>query len=54
MEHRIRAAGILVDQGAVLLLRVNDFTGEYWIPPGGEMGRALMGPREDRVSVSLE
>ncbi|MEH0665595.1 NUDIX domain-containing protein [Vibrio scophthalmi] len=37
MEHRIRAAGILVDQGAVLLLRVNDFTGEYWIPPGGGM-----------------
>lgn len=37
MEHRIRSAGILIDGGAVLLLRVNDFTGEYWIPPGGGM-----------------
>ncbi|OEF23195.1 NUDIX domain-containing protein [Vibrio rumoiensis] len=34
-QHRIRAAGIAVKKNAVLLLRVNDFSGEYWIPPGG-------------------
>jgi len=35
MEHRIRAAGILIKDGAMLLVKVKDFTGEYWIPPGG-------------------
>ncbi|RTZ14123.1 NUDIX domain-containing protein [Vibrio aquaticus] len=35
MEHRIRSAGILIKDGAMLLLRVKDFSGEYWIPPGG-------------------
>ncbi|MEI8634827.1 NUDIX domain-containing protein [Vibrio sp. PP-XX7] len=34
-QHRIRAAGILLQQNAVLLVRVKDATGEYWIPPGG-------------------
>lgn len=37
MEHRIRAAGILIEDDAILLVRVKDFTGEYWIPPGGGM-----------------
>ncbi|USD31660.1 MULTISPECIES: NUDIX domain-containing protein [Vibrio] len=37
MEHRIRAAGILIDNDAILLLKVKDFSGEYWIPPGGGM-----------------
>ncbi|MEZ8099442.1 NUDIX domain-containing protein [Vibrio bivalvicida] len=37
MEHRIRAAGILIKDGAMLLVKVKDFTGEYWIPPGGGM-----------------
>lgn len=37
MEHRIRAAGLLVKDGAMLLLRVKDFSGEYWILPGGGM-----------------
>lgn len=35
MEHRIRAAGILVRNNSVLLVKVKDPTGEYWIPPGG-------------------
>ncbi|MCE0495186.1 NUDIX domain-containing protein [Vibrio salinus] len=35
MEHRIRAAGILLSESAVLLVKVKDSTGEYWIPPGG-------------------
>jgi len=35
MQHRIRAAGVLIRDGAMLLLRVKDFSGEYWIPPGG-------------------
>ncbi|WP_073605978.1 NUDIX domain-containing protein [Vibrio aerogenes] len=35
MEHRIRAAGILISDASVLLLKVKDSTGEYWIPPGG-------------------
>ncbi|WP_086980871.1 NUDIX domain-containing protein [Vibrio aphrogenes] len=34
-QHRIRAAGIIVNQQAVLLLKVQDRSGEYWIPPGG-------------------
>ncbi len=37
MEHRIRAAGLLIKDGAMLLLKVKDFSGEYWIPPGGGM-----------------
>ncbi|MHC6527972.1 NUDIX domain-containing protein [Vibrio proteolyticus] len=35
MQHRIRAAGILVENNAVLLVKVKDLSGEYWIPPGG-------------------
>lgn len=35
MKHRIRAVGILIQNDKVLLLRVNDSSGEYWIPPGG-------------------
>lgn len=34
-QHRIRAAGIIIKENALLLLRVKDFSGEYWIPPGG-------------------
>lgn len=37
MEHRIRSAGVLIEAGAMLLVKVRDFTGEYWIPPGGGM-----------------
>lgn len=40
MQHRIRSAGILVENNAVLLLRVKDHTGEYWIPPGGGLEAA--------------
>ncbi|WP_070967301.1 NUDIX domain-containing protein [Vibrio sonorensis] len=35
MEHRIRAAGILLNNDAILMVKVKDYTGEYWIPPGG-------------------
>ncbi|MGD8109547.1 NUDIX domain-containing protein [Vibrio sp. TRT 17S01] len=35
MQHRIRAAGILIENNKILLLKVRDFSGEYWIPPGG-------------------
>lgn len=34
-KHRIRAAGIIVQDEHVLLIKVKDFSGEYWIPPGG-------------------
>lgn len=34
-QHRIRAAGIIIKGNALLLLRVKDSSGEYWIPPGG-------------------
>ncbi len=34
-QHRIRAAGIIIQNDALLLLRVKDGSGEYWIPPGG-------------------
>ncbi|WP_375740532.1 NUDIX domain-containing protein [Pseudomonas boanensis] len=35
LQHRIRAAGLLVEQGRILLVKhvVGDDT--YWIPPGG-------------------
>ncbi|EKO3999825.1 NUDIX domain-containing protein [Vibrio sp. Vb2880] len=35
MEHRIRGAGLLIENDAILLVKIHDFTGEYWIPPGG-------------------
>ena len=35
MEHRIRAAGILLSGSKILMLNVRDFSGEYWILPGG-------------------
>ena len=34
-QHRIRAAGIIIKENALLLLRVKDFSGEYWIPADG-------------------
>ena len=34
-KHRIRAAGIIVHHDHILLIKVKDFSGEYWIPPGG-------------------
>jgi ADP-ribose pyrophosphatase YjhB (NUDIX family) len=37
MEHRIRAAGILIEDDKILLVRVKDHTGVYWIPPGRGM-----------------
>ncbi|MEF1290887.1 NUDIX domain-containing protein [Vibrio sp. M260118] len=37
MDHRIRAAGVLVKGDMILLVKVRDFSGEYWIPPGGGM-----------------
>ncbi|MDN3609520.1 NUDIX domain-containing protein [Vibrio ostreicida] len=37
MQHRIRAAGILLKGDQILLLNVRDFSGQYWIPPGGGM-----------------
>ncbi|MDC0612660.1 NUDIX domain-containing protein [Vibrio sp.] len=33
--HRIRSAGILLVHNAVLLVKIKDETGVYWIPPGG-------------------
>jgi 8-oxo-dGTP diphosphatase len=35
MQHRIRAAGLLVEDNRVLMLNVEDGTGQYWILPGG-------------------
>ncbi|RJX72903.1 NUDIX domain-containing protein [Vibrio sinensis] len=35
MQHRIRSAGILIENNSILLLHVQDESGEYWIPPGG-------------------
>lgn len=35
MQHRIRAAGLLVEGSRVLMLKVEDDTGQYWILPGG-------------------
>ncbi|MBD1559294.1 NUDIX domain-containing protein [Vibrio sp. S9_S30] len=37
MEHRIRAAGILIEDEKILMVKVKDHTGVYWIPPGGGM-----------------
>ena len=35
MRHRIRAAGILVDQDRILMGNENDDGRSYWVPPGG-------------------
>ncbi|GAL03807.1 nudix hydrolase family protein [Photobacterium aphoticum] len=35
MKHRIRAAGVLMENHRILLMRVKDASGEYYIPPGG-------------------
>ncbi|WP_105901579.1 NUDIX domain-containing protein [Vibrio gangliei] len=34
-QHRIRAAGIIIENEQILLIKVKDDSGEYWIPPGG-------------------
>ena len=39
MQHRIRSAGILLKNNCILLIKVKDFSGEYWIPPGGGLER---------------
>ena len=39
MQHRIRSAGILLKNDCILLIKVRDFSGEYWIPPGGGLER---------------
>ncbi len=35
MEHRIRAAAVILDNQHLLMLKVADDNGEYWILPGG-------------------
>jgi len=35
MRHRIRAAGILVDQDRILMVNENEGDWSYWVPPGG-------------------
>ena len=35
MRHRIRAAGLLVDQDRILMVHENDGGQSYWAPPGG-------------------
>jgi 8-oxo-dGTP pyrophosphatase MutT (NUDIX family) len=35
MRHRIRAAGLLIDQGRILMVNENDGGQSYWVPPGG-------------------
>ncbi|CAH0539215.1 NUDIX domain-containing protein [Vibrio marisflavi] len=35
MQHRIRSAGILLSGSKILMLKVKDFSGDYWILPGG-------------------
>lgn len=35
MRHRIRAAGLLIDEDRILLVNENDGGKSYWVPPGG-------------------
>jgi len=35
MRHRIRAAGLLVDQDRILMVHENEGGRSYWVPPGG-------------------
>lgn len=37
MNHRIRAAGIIIDSEQILLVQHIDNGQEYWIPPGGRL-----------------
>lgn len=35
MKHRIRAAGLLIKDDAILLIKHTDHNGTWWVPPGG-------------------
>ena len=35
MKHRIRAAGLVFRDDAILLIRHRAVGGDYWVPPGG-------------------
>lgn len=35
MEHRIRAAAVIIVEQQLLMVKVADDSGEYWILPGG-------------------
>lgn len=35
MRHRIRAAGLLVEQDRILMVHESDGGQSYWVPPGG-------------------
>jgi ADP-ribose pyrophosphatase YjhB (NUDIX family) len=45
MQHRIRSAGILLKDDCILLIKVKDFSGEYWIPPGGGLEKEDSGTK---------
>ncbi|MGY3569118.1 NUDIX domain-containing protein [Vibrio paucivorans] len=51
MKHRIRSAGILIQNQSILMVRVKDFSGEYWIPPGGGMEK---GDRSSKDGLKRE
>ena len=35
MRHRIRAAGLIIDQNRILMVNEHDTGQSYWVPPGG-------------------
>ena len=35
MQHRIRAAGIVIDRDRILMVNENEGGQSYWVPPGG-------------------
>lgn len=35
MRHRIRAAGLIIDQQRILMVNEHDGEKSYWVPPGG-------------------
>lgn len=48
MRHRIRAAGILVQDEKVLLVQHSENGKEYWVPPGGGLEQQD-GPTQNAV-----
>ncbi|MCL9782652.1 NUDIX domain-containing protein [Vibrio sp. S4M6] len=51
MQHRIRAAGVLISGEKILLLKVCDHSGEYWILPGGGLEK---GDRSTKQALQRE
>lgn len=54
MKHRIRAAGLLIKDDSILLVKHTDHHGSWWVPPGGGLEPHDADTRETVVREVLE